>query len=214
MRLDPIRTIAAVSVASVVYIALTSPIEGLAPRWLTAGVGWYPGFFMAVALCFAITPTVSWWRYPLFVAATSIASFGVVLLASVRWYPYTGSMTLLVTSAFGALLFSLLLRWVLEIYFLKWRHMLVLSVCASLATLLAYNLTYLPVPYPFRVPFVLVSYTLLWWWSFVAGLLLMQFKNGIAIQRENRYRRSNKGFNRTPESSGPAKPGESGGGAG
>jgi len=214
MRLHPNRTVVVVLVASVFYVALTRPIADFFPDWIAAGVFWYPGLFLAFALCFATTSSVAWWRYPLFVAATSIASFGAILLMTLKWFPYNPPIGLIFGSACGAIAFCALLRWVIGISFLTWQRMLLIAGCASLASLLAHVTAYIPVPQPWRTTFLLASYTLLWWWSFVLVLLWLQPDDDPNLRAHNKHRRSNKGFNRTPERSRPAKPGESGGGAG
>jgi hypothetical protein len=122
-------------------------------------------------------------------------------------YPTVG---LLVGSAFGAIAFCILLEWVVGMSFLRWPQILLLVVGASLASLIADITAPLPVPQSYT----LVSYTLFWWWSFVAILLWIQSKSipNVGVRSGRRY--SNKGFNRTPESPAAAKPGESSGGAG
>lgn len=202
MTLHPIRTIAAVLVASLVYIALLGPIGREVPGWIAAGVAWYPGLFLAFTLSFAITPKLDWWRYPLFVASTSAASFGVVVLITVLaelnlGIPYSQSITYMLVSAIGAISFCWLLRWIMGVSFLTWRRSLLIAISASLATLAATllsNVTQdLTVALPLRVPMFLAPYTLLWWWSVVAALLWMQTRRDLSVVRENKNRSLTRG---------------------
>lgn len=174
MRLHRTRTIVAVLVASMFYVVLVSPIASFFPDRIAIGVVWYPGLYLALALCFAFTRLIDWWRYLLFVATTSFASFVVVLLAAgTWWFPYLPTIKLMLVSAFGALIFASLLRWVIGIPFLTRQRMLILAACASFATLIA-HIVNLPISNSLRVPYVLTLYPLFWWWGFVAALLWIQ----------------------------------------
>lgn len=118
-RLHPIHSVAAVVLASLLYVALFGPIGSFVPGWIAAGALWYPGILLSIALCFCFDPPLNWWRYPLFVAATSMANFCAVLLTGLEpllAYPTFG---LLVGSAFGAIAFCILLEWVIGMSFLR-----------------------------------------------------------------------------------------------
>jgi len=145
------------------------------PEIFRAGVFWYPGFFLSLVLCLSGDSLISWWRYPVFISATTISSLLIVVLISLdSWFPGPRPLAFAFASGLGALITASLLSSVLLLSFLNIRSILIVTFVASLATLLAELVVPMLPENPIKTQLVLGAYTLFWWWAFVCSLLLIQ----------------------------------------